>query len=174
MDRIFKIGFLKWIGFLNDLFYGRHIAGPSEMSIPVLLDEKSTVVPVRWAGEQSGGKRKVSYGDARSNSERASPSACVGRRLSAPQIVWNRSTRRAGARGGRGSGANHKEGNSVTVARNRKQRTAMTMPAPYATRGVNGALFILEQRKAKAIQTIGIAKSHKAILSRVCRYLETW
>src|SRR5215510_5289989 len=44
MDRIFKIGFLKWIGFLNDLFYGRHIAGPSEMSIPFLLDEKSTVV----------------------------------------------------------------------------------------------------------------------------------
>src|SRR5215467_15294694 len=65
-----------------------------------VLDEKSTVVPVRLAGEQSGGKRKVSYGDARSNSERAAPSACVGRRLSAPQIVWNRSTRCAGARGG--------------------------------------------------------------------------
>jgi hypothetical protein len=28
------------------------------------------------------------------------PSACVGRRFSAPQIIWNRSTRRAGARGG--------------------------------------------------------------------------
>src|SRR4029434_9126686 len=91
----------KWIGFLNDLFYGRsYIAAPAELSIPVLLDAKSTVVPVRLAGEQSGGKRKVSYGDARSNSERAAPSACVGRRLSAPQIVWNRSTRRAGARGG--------------------------------------------------------------------------
>src|SRR5262249_8800545 len=75
---------------------------PAELSIPVLLDEKSTVVPVRLAGEQSGGKRKVSCGDARSNSERAAPSACVGRRLSAPQIVWNRSTRRAGARGGAG------------------------------------------------------------------------
>ena len=36
----------------------------------------------------------------RSNSERAAPSACAGRRFSAPQIVWNRSTRRAGARGG--------------------------------------------------------------------------
>src|SRR5262245_2050149 len=94
MDRIFKIGFLKLIGFLNDLFYGRDIAGPSEMSIPFLLDEKSAVVPVRLAGEQSGGKRKVSYGDARSNSERAARLACVGRRLSAPQIVWNRSTRR--------------------------------------------------------------------------------
>src|SRR5262245_50757240 len=89
------------VGFLNDLFCGRsYIAAPAEVSIPFLLDEKSTVVPVRLAGEQSGGKRKVSYGDARSNSERAAPSACVGRRLSAPQIVWNGSTRRAGARGG--------------------------------------------------------------------------
>src|SRR5262245_54002925 len=89
----------RWIGFLNHLFYGgSYIAGPRELSI--LLDEKSTVVPVRLAGEQSGGKRKVSYGGARSNSERATPSACVGRRLSAPQIVRNRSTRRAGARGG--------------------------------------------------------------------------
>jgi hypothetical protein len=47
------------------------------VSIPFLLDEKSAVVPVRLAGEQSGGKRKVSYGDARSNSERAAPSACI-------------------------------------------------------------------------------------------------
>src|SRR5215468_6302477 len=92
---------ILWTRFLNDLFYGRsYIAGPREMSIPFLLDEKSTVVPVRLVGEQSAGKRKLSYGDARSNSERAAPSACVGRRLSAPQIVWNRSTRRAGARGG--------------------------------------------------------------------------
>src|SRR5262249_61534269 len=75
------------IQFLNDLFYGRsYIAAPAKLSIPVPLDEKSTVVPVRLAGEQSGGKRKVSYGDARSNSERAAPSACVGRRLSAPGI----------------------------------------------------------------------------------------
>jgi hypothetical protein len=42
----------RWIGFLNDLFYGRsYIAAPAELSIPVLLDEKSTVVPVRLAGE---------------------------------------------------------------------------------------------------------------------------
>src|SRR5262247_1379066 len=47
------------IGFLNDLFYGRsYIAAPAESSIPFLLDEKSTVVPVRLAGEQSGDKRK--------------------------------------------------------------------------------------------------------------------
>ena len=37
---------------LNDLFYGRtYIARPGEMSIPFLVDEKSTVVPVRLAGE---------------------------------------------------------------------------------------------------------------------------
>src|SRR5262249_36768740 len=77
MDRIFKRPFL-W----PELY-----RSPGRVSIPVLLDEKSTVVPVRLAGEQSGGKRKVSYGDARSNSERAAPSACVGRRLSVPQIV---------------------------------------------------------------------------------------
>ena len=48
-----------WIGFLNDLFYDRsYIAASAELSIPFLLDEKSTVVPVRLAGEQSGGKRK--------------------------------------------------------------------------------------------------------------------
>jgi len=41
------------------------------------------------------------YGAVRSNSERAAPSAWVGKRFSAPQIVWNRSTRRAGARVGR-------------------------------------------------------------------------
>ena len=70
------------------------------MSIPFLLDEKPTVVPGGSAGERSGGARKVPYGAARSNSERAGPSACVGKRFSGPQIVWNRSTRRAGARGG--------------------------------------------------------------------------
>ena len=70
------------------------------MSIPFLLDEKPTVVPGGSAGERSGGARKVPYGAARSNSERAAPSARVGNRFSAPQIVWNRSNRRAGERGG--------------------------------------------------------------------------
>ena len=37
---------------------------------------------------------------ARSNSERAAPSARVGNRFSAPQIVWNKSNRCAGERGG--------------------------------------------------------------------------
>src|SRR5262252_4068063 len=95
-----KIRVVRAIGFLNDLFCGRsYIAAPAELSIPVLFDEKSTVVPVRLAGEQSGDKRKVSYGDARSNSERAAPLACVGRLVFGCQIVWNRSTRRAGERG---------------------------------------------------------------------------
>ena len=47
-----------------------------------LLDEKPTVVPVGSAGEQSGGAQEVPYGAVRSNSERAAPSACVGRRFS--------------------------------------------------------------------------------------------
>ena len=70
------------IGFLNDLFYGRsYSAGPGEVSIAFLLDEKPNVVPVGSAGERSGGARKVLYGAARSNSGRAAPSACVGKRF---------------------------------------------------------------------------------------------
>src|SRR5207244_7168219 len=65
-----------------------------------VLDEKPTFVPGGSAGERSGGARKISCGAARSNSGRAAPSACVGKRFSAPQIVWTRSTRRAGERGG--------------------------------------------------------------------------
>src|ERR1700757_1598452 len=56
------------------------------MSIPFLLDEKPTVVPVSSAGERSGGARSVRHGAARSNSERAAPSACVGRRFSAVRL----------------------------------------------------------------------------------------
>src|SRR5215831_17593591 len=67
---------------------------------PFVLDEKSTVVPVGSAGEQSGGAQEVPYGAVRSKSERAAPSACVGKRFCFVQIVWNRSTRRAGERGG--------------------------------------------------------------------------
>ena len=40
---------------LNELFYGRsHIAEPAELSIPFLLDEKPTIVPVGSARERSG------------------------------------------------------------------------------------------------------------------------
>src|SRR5215471_7158763 len=76
------------------------IAQDRESQFPFVLDEKSTVVPVGSAGEQSGGAQEVPYGAVRSNSERAAPSACVGKRFCFVQIVWNRSTRRAGARGG--------------------------------------------------------------------------
>jgi len=51
------------------------------MSIPFVLDEKPTVVPVGSTGERSGGARKVPCGATRSNSERAAPSACVGSRF---------------------------------------------------------------------------------------------
>src|SRR5215510_12811188 len=77
------------------------MGGPREVSIPFVVDdEKPDVVPGGSAGERSGGARKVPYRVARSESERATPSACVGKRFSASQFVWNRSTRRAGARGG--------------------------------------------------------------------------
>ena len=48
---------------------------------PFVLDEKPTVVLVGSAGERSGGAQEVPYGAARSNSERAAPSACVGRQF---------------------------------------------------------------------------------------------
>ena len=51
------------------------------MSIPFLLDEKPTVVPGGSAGERSIGARKVPYRAARSNLERAAPSACVGKQF---------------------------------------------------------------------------------------------
>ena len=50
------------------------------MSIPFLLDKKPTVVPGGSAGERSGGARNVPDRAARSNSERAAPSVCVGKR----------------------------------------------------------------------------------------------
>src|SRR5262245_32094736 len=95
---------IQWIGFLNDLFYGRsYIAAPAEFQF--LLDEKSAVVPVRLAGEQSGGTRKGSYGDARWNSERAAPSACVGRRLLLLRSAGLNQLDAAAHQAGRGAGA---------------------------------------------------------------------
>src|SRR5262249_57753335 len=55
------------------------------------------------AARRSQVAREAGDRAARSNSERAARSACVGRRFSASQNVWNRSTRRAGARGGHGA-----------------------------------------------------------------------
>jgi len=47
----------------------------------------------------AGSARLARRRAARSNSERAAAKDCVGNRFGS-QIVWNRSTRRAGARGG--------------------------------------------------------------------------
>src|SRR5439155_7024919 len=90
-DRIFKPPFLLAGAIAQDR---------ESCQFPFVLDEKPTFVPGGSAGERSGGARKISCGVARSNSGRAAPSACVGKRFSAAQIIWNRSTRRAGARGG--------------------------------------------------------------------------
>src|SRR4030095_9143624 len=61
MDRIFK-----------PLFYDRsHIAGPGEVSIPFLVDEKPNVLPGGSGRERSEGARKVPEGGARSEFERA-------------------------------------------------------------------------------------------------------
>src|SRR5262249_22598038 len=64
------------------------------------VDENPNVALACLGGVVVGGARRVPDRAARSNSERAAPSACVGRRFSAAQIIWNRSTRRAWALGG--------------------------------------------------------------------------
>jgi hypothetical protein len=70
------------------------------VSIVFLVDENPNVASVSLGGVVVGGARSVPDRAARSNSERAAPSARVGNRFSAPQVVWNRSNRCAGARGG--------------------------------------------------------------------------
>ena len=52
------------------------------------------------AEERSDVRERCLIAPLARTSERAAPSACPGKRFSGPQIVWNRSTRRAGARGG--------------------------------------------------------------------------
>src|SRR5262252_9646921 len=70
MDRIFKPPFSMTGAISQDR---------QSCQFLFLLDKNPTVVPVGSAGERLGGARKVVYGAARSNSERAAPSACVGR-----------------------------------------------------------------------------------------------
>ena len=74
------------------------------MSIVFLFDENPDVASVGLGDAVVGGARSVPDHAARSNSERAAPSARVGNRFSAPQIVWNKSNRCAGERGGAGVG----------------------------------------------------------------------
>ena len=89
------------IGILNHLFFWpeqyRRTGG---MSIVFLFDENPDVASAGSGGAAVGGARSVPDHAARSNSERAAPSARVGNRFSAPQIVWNKSNRCAGERGG--------------------------------------------------------------------------
>src|SRR5215467_4369202 len=94
-----------WIGFLNHLFYERrYIASAPSLSTTAELSKSRGLVGVLdgrvGGGAEITGARGAGDRAGRSNSERAALSACVGRRFSAPQIVWNRSTRRAGARVG--------------------------------------------------------------------------
>src|SRR5258707_6420476 len=66
------------------------------MSIVFLVDENPNVASAGLGDAALGGARSVPDHAARSNSERAAPSARVGNRFSAPQIVWNKSNRCAG------------------------------------------------------------------------------
>src|SRR5215475_15288713 len=87
-------------GILNHLFFWpeqyRRTGG---MSIVFLFDENPDVASAGSGGAAVGGARSVPDHAARSNSERPAPSARVGNRFSAPQIVWNKSNRCAGERG---------------------------------------------------------------------------
>jgi hypothetical protein len=74
------------------------------MSIVFLFDENPDVASAGLGGVVVGGARSVPDHAARSNSERAAPSARVGKRFSTRQVVWNRSNRCAGERGGARAG----------------------------------------------------------------------
>jgi len=89
------------IGILNHYFFWpeqyRRTGG---MSIVFLFDENPDVASAGSGGAAVGGARSVPDHAARSSSERAARSARVGKRFSTRQVVWNRSNRCAGARGG--------------------------------------------------------------------------
>jgi hypothetical protein len=91
-----------WIGILNQLFYERrYIASAPSLSSTAELSKSCGLVGV-LDGRVGGGAEIAGARGGRSGRSvelRASgASACVGRRFSASQIVWNRSPRRAGAR----------------------------------------------------------------------------
>src|SRR5262250_3440174 len=91
MDRIFKPPFSMTGAISQDR---------QSCQFLFLLDEKPTVVPVGAAGE---GSKCARTGSLWSCSLELRASGSVGLRWQAIfgcQIVWNRSTRRAGARGG--------------------------------------------------------------------------
>ena len=57
-----------------------------ELSIVFLVDENPNVASAGLGGVVVGGARSVPDRAARSNSERAAPSACVGKRFSALRL----------------------------------------------------------------------------------------
>ena len=77
-----------------------NIAGPVGCQSSFCLMKTPMLLRPGSGGAAVGGARSVPDHAARSNSERAAPSARVGKRFSAPQIVWNKSNRCAGERGG--------------------------------------------------------------------------
>ena len=131
------------IGILNHLFFWpeqyRRTGG---MSIVFLFDENPDVASAGSGGAAVGGARSVPDHAARSNSERAAPSARVGNRFSAPQIVWNKSNRCAGERGGARVGRPRWAriltitGGSSMAALRRRLRTGDDLQAAAAVRAV--------------------------------------
>ena len=69
------------------------------MSIVFLFDENPDVASAGSGGAAVGGARSVPDHAARLRSARAAAKDCVGNRFGS-QVVWNRSNRCAGARGG--------------------------------------------------------------------------
>ena len=71
-----------------------------ELSIVFLVDENPNVASAGLGGVVVGGARSVPDRAARSNSERAAPSACVGKRFSALRLSGINRLAAPGARGG--------------------------------------------------------------------------
>src|SRR5439155_8378492 len=82
---------LLGIGNLHNLFFWSELyRQPGEVSIVFLLMKIPMLLRLAWAAVVVGGARSVPDRAARSNSERAAPLACVGKRFSALRLgdVW--------------------------------------------------------------------------------------
>jgi hypothetical protein len=77
-----------------------HIAGTGELSISFLSDEIRSFASVGLGGAAVGGALSIPDRTARSNSERAVPSVCVGNRFRFLKSFGIDRNRCAGARGG--------------------------------------------------------------------------
>jgi hypothetical protein len=90
------------IGILNHLFWPEQYRRTGGMSIVFLFDENPDVASAGSGGAAVGGARSVPDHAARSNSERAAPSAGVGRRYSA--VRWSGINRLDGPGSAAGAG----------------------------------------------------------------------